>query len=141
MKDHLIPHISRLESAKKMFDALVELFESENTSRMLTLRNQLRCISMTSSDTINSYLMKISQLRDHLVAIEDPVNDKELVTITLNGLPPSWEPFIQGVCARDKFPSFDKLWADSVQEESRLISRNSLQRPVDDEEQAIASHI
>ena len=84
--------------------------------------------------------MKISQLRDHLAAIEDPVNDKELVTITLNGLPTSWEPFIQGVCARDKLPSFDKLWADCVQEESRLISRNNLQRPVDNVEQALASH-
>ena len=140
VKDHLIPHISRLESAKKMFDALVELFESKNSSRMLTLRNQLRCISMSSSDSINSYLMKISQYRDHLAAIEDPVNDKELVTITLNGLPTFWEPFIQGVCARDKLPSFDKLWADDVQEESRLISRNILQRPIENEDQALAAH-
>ena len=44
VKDHLIPHIARLETTKKMFDALVELFESKNTSRMLTLRNQLRSI-------------------------------------------------------------------------------------------------
>lgn len=137
VKYHLIPHISRLESAKKMFDTLIELFESKNSSRMLTLRNQLHCISMSSSDTINSYLMKISQLRDHLVAIEDPVNDKELVSITLNGLPTSWDPFIQGVCARDKLPSFDKLWADYVHEESRLISRNNLRRPVDNLEQPL----
>jgi len=129
VKDHLIPHIARLESAKKMFDALVELFESKNNSRMLT-----------SSNTITSYLMKVSQLRDQLVVIEDLVNDKELVTITLNGLPPSWEPFIQGVCDRDKFPKFDKLWVDCVQEETGLISKNSLQRPIDDEEQALASH-
>ena len=123
-----------------MFDALIDLFESKNSSRMLTLRNQLRCISMSSSDTINSYLMKIFQLRDHLTTIEDPINDKELVTITLNGLPTSWEPFIQGVCVRDKLPSFDKLWANCVQEESRLISRNNLQRLVDNGEQALAAH-
>ena len=103
MKDHLIPHIARLEYAKKMFDALVELFESKNTSRMLTLRNQLRYMSMIGSNKITSYLMKVSQLRDQLAAIEDPINDKELVTITLNGLPSSWEPFIQGVCARLNF--------------------------------------
>jgi len=117
-----------------VFDALVELFESKNTSRMLTLRNKLCSINMTSSDTITSYLMQVSRLKDQLAAIEDPVNDKELVTITLNGLPSSWEPFIQGICARDKLPKFDKLWVDYVQEESRLVSRNSWQRPIDEEE-------
>ena len=37
VKDHLIPHISEQDSAKKMFDALVNLFESNNTSRRLAL--------------------------------------------------------------------------------------------------------
>jgi len=41
VKDHLIPHISELDTAKKMYDALVGLFESNNTSRKLSLRHQL----------------------------------------------------------------------------------------------------
>ena len=46
VKDHFIPHISNLDMAKKMYDALVGLFESNNTSRKLALRHQLRSIMM-----------------------------------------------------------------------------------------------
>ena len=37
VKDHLIPHIYEQETAKKMFDALVRLFESNNISRRIFL--------------------------------------------------------------------------------------------------------
>ena len=42
VKDHLIPQIARLRLVKKMFDHLVSLFESNNTSRKLALRHKLR---------------------------------------------------------------------------------------------------
>jgi hypothetical protein len=47
IKYHLIPHIVELKTSKEMFDALVGLFESKNTSKKLALRNQLYCIMMT----------------------------------------------------------------------------------------------
>ena len=52
VKDHLIPHISELDTTKKMFDALVGLFEGNNTSRKLALRHQLQSIMMNRSDTV-----------------------------------------------------------------------------------------
>ena len=64
---------------------------------------------MTSEDTVTSYLMKIYQVSDHLETIEDLVKNIELINIVLKGFPPSWESFIQGVCAREKLPKFDKL--------------------------------
>ena len=85
VKDHLIPHISGLQSAKKMFDGLVGLFETNNTSRRLALRHQLQISSMSRTDTVATYFMKISQLRDQLKTIGDEVTDDELVTIALNG--------------------------------------------------------
>jgi len=47
VKDNLISHIAENKTAKEMFDALVGLFESKNTSRKLALRHQLRSIMMT----------------------------------------------------------------------------------------------
>jgi hypothetical protein len=41
VREHLIPHIAELKTAKKMYNALVKLFESKNISRKLALRNQL----------------------------------------------------------------------------------------------------
>ena len=123
IKDHLIPNVSELKTAKEMFDALTRLYESKNTGRKLTLRHQLGNVTINKSETIANFFTRISQIKDQLAAIGDPVEDVELVTTTLNGFPPSWDPFVQGICARRKLPKFDKLWVDCSQEESRLISK------------------
>jgi len=60
VRNHLIPHIVELKTAKEMFDAFVGLFESKNTSKKLALRNQLRCIMMSKSDLVATYYMKVS---------------------------------------------------------------------------------
>jgi hypothetical protein len=60
IKDHLIPHISEKKMAKEMFDALVSLYQSENINRKMILRNKLRSIEMTRSDSVTSYLMKVT---------------------------------------------------------------------------------
>ena len=68
MKDNLISHIAENKTAKEMFDALVGLFESKNTNRKLALRNQLRCIMMTNSDSVGTYFMSLlveRSWRDH----------------------------------------------------------------------------
>ena len=140
VKDHLIPHISEQETAKKMFDGLVGLFETSNTSRRLALRHQLQSTSMSRTDTVATYFMKISQLRDQLKAIGDTVTDDELVTIALNGFASSWDPFVQGICSKDVLPKFEQLWNHGVQEEARLLSKQSLQRPPEDGTQALASN-
>jgi hypothetical protein len=87
VKDHLIPHISEKKSAKEMYDALVGLYQSENTGRKLHLKHQLQVVEMSSSDTIVSYLMRITQIRDQLAAISETVEDVELVNVALRGLP------------------------------------------------------
>jgi hypothetical protein len=108
-------------------------------ARKLTLRHQLRNVMMNKSETVSNYFMRILQIKDQLAAIGDSVDDAELVTTTLNGFPSSWDPFVQGICARSKFPKFDKLWTDCTQEESRLISKS--QKTNDEENQALVAHV
>jgi hypothetical protein len=86
---------------------------------------------MNKSETIANFFTRISQIKDQLTAIGDPVEDVELLTTTLNGFPPSWDPFVQGICARKKLPKFGKIWANFSKEESRLMSKK---QKVDDEE-------
>ena len=78
---------------------------------------------MENLESVTSYLMRVSQIRDQLATLGDVISDKELVTTTLNGFPTFWIPFVQGVCARSKLPKFDKLWADCTHEEYRLAER------------------
>ena len=42
---------------------------------------------------------------------------------TLNGLPRSWDSFIQGICDRKKLVKFSRLWEECSQEEARIVAR------------------
>jgi hypothetical protein len=81
--------------------------------------------------------MRVSQIRDHLVAIGDVISEKELVTTNLNGFPTFWVPFVQGVCARSKLPKFDKLWEDCTHKESRFIDQQK--KLIANEEEALTT--
>jgi len=89
MKDHLIPNIFVKTSTKDMYDALIGLYQNGNTCMKLHLKHQLQVVNMSSDDTILNYLMNITQIQDHLVVINDNVEDDELVTVALIGLPRS----------------------------------------------------
>jgi hypothetical protein len=60
VKDHLIPYISNLDSSKKMYDALTNLFAVKNIGQVMSLKNELRDTKMTKDDTVASYFVRIS---------------------------------------------------------------------------------
>ena len=52
---------------------------------------------MKNSESISSYLMRVSHIRDKLSTIGDVISDKDLVNTTLNGFPTFWIPFVDCV--------------------------------------------
>jgi hypothetical protein len=74
-------------TTKEMFDALVSLYQSQNINRKMILWNKLRSIGMTRLDTITSYLMKITQIRDQLATVGEKVENAKFVNMALNGFP------------------------------------------------------
>jgi hypothetical protein len=40
-KHHLIPYISHLDSSKKMYDALINIFSVKNIGQVMSLKNEL----------------------------------------------------------------------------------------------------
>ena len=87
IKDHLISYISHLDSSKKMYDALTNIFSVRNIEQVMSLKNELRDMEMNDDDNMKSYFIRISQLRDQLQDIEEIISEKELVNIVINGLP------------------------------------------------------
>ena len=68
----------------------------------MTLRKQLKNVKIQNAETIQSYFMRVSQIKEQLEVVEEEVGNVEVVINTLNGLPISWDSFIQGMCARRK---------------------------------------
>jgi hypothetical protein len=123
IKDHLIPYISHIDSSKKMYDALTNLFSVRNIGQVMSLKNELCDMKMNDHDSITSYFMRISQLIDQLQAIEEIVSEKEFVNIVLNGLPKTWDAFSASMNTRKEYPTFEELWTSCAQEESRISEK------------------
>lgn len=123
VSNHIVPVISKYDIAYRMFKSLEDMYEINNTSRALTLKRQLHHVKMNKGETITSYFMRITELRDQLSTIGHLIDNKELMLMAPNGLPTSWESFIQGISTRSKLPKFDRLKTDCIQEEYRLITR------------------
>ena len=90
---------------------------------------------MEKSKNVQVYLSRFSYIKDKLHAIGDKVEELKVVMTTLNGLPRSWESFIQGVCSIRKMPKFSKLWEDCIQEEAIIVVRD--EKLGSNEEQAL----
>jgi hypothetical protein len=60
IKYHLIPYISHLDSSKKMYDALMNLFTVRNIGQVMSLKNELHDMKMNDDDSITSYFVRIS---------------------------------------------------------------------------------
>ena len=102
-----------------MYEALRNLFENENPSRIIALKDQLRQCKFKRDDSISTFFVKLSQIRDQLAAIGETIPDREMVLTAMDGLPSDWAPYVKGACARGKLPSFDEFWVECIQEETR----------------------
>jgi putative lipoic acid-binding regulatory protein len=134
VKDHLMPYISHLDSSKKMYNALTNLFSVRNIGQVMSLKNELRDMKMNDDDSITSHFVRITRLRDQLQAIEEIISEKELVNIVLNGLPKTWDAFAASMNTRKEYPTFEELWTCCAQEESRINAKEKSQKK--DDEQA-----
>ena len=66
-----------------------------------------------------SYLTKITQVRDELAAVGEVIGNAEMVRSDLNGVTQQWTVFVQTIIGRENMPTWDRLWDDLTQEETR----------------------
>ena len=71
---------------------------------------------------MDSYFIRVAEIRDQLGNAGEEIPEKELSIYILSGLLNTWESFVQSVTGRDNLPKYDRLWADCVEEESRLMA-------------------
>ena len=60
----------------------------------MTLRKHLKNVKIQNVETIQSYFTRVSEIKELHEAIEQEVDNTEVVITTLNGLPRSWDSFI-----------------------------------------------
>lgn len=83
LKDHLIPHLAEKTTAKEMWDTLKGLYEAKNENRIMTLKDKLHATKMVKGEDVASYLIRVAQVKDELVVVDEVIADLELVWIAL----------------------------------------------------------
>ena len=93
IKDNLVPFIANIDHAQEMYEALSKLFTIKNIGQVANSKNELRTTKLTQEDKVASFFVKISRIRDDILAIYEIILDKELVITALLNFPSSWGAF------------------------------------------------
>jgi hypothetical protein len=64
---------------------LIKLYQSGNQNKEIVLREKLKSTKISKTDTVASYLTRISQVHDELTTVGEVIKDDELVRTTLCG--------------------------------------------------------
>ena len=59
IKNHIVPHISKLDTTNKMWDAILNLYQNATTNWKLILREMLKNTWMHKGEDVTSYLTEI----------------------------------------------------------------------------------
>ena len=100
IKDHLIPQVLCKDTPKEMFASLSGTYERTNVNQKANLRAQLEITKVSKGEPIQEYFTRVSQFKEQIKAIEDKIDEDELVMTALNGLTRPWDSYIQIICAR-----------------------------------------
>jgi hypothetical protein len=121
----IIPHLTGKAYAYEMCASLCKLYESSNENRKLVLHDRLRGIHMLEDESVTSCLGRYTQIRDELVAVEEVVDPNSMVRTTLDNVTKPWSPFVCDIVAKEVMPTWERMWDDFVQEETRLVAEAS----------------
>eukprot|EP00253_Pinus_taeda_P019110 PITA_19110 len=134
MRDHIVSSLHGNATPYLMWKALTDLFQSKSCHRKLAFKDKLRNIKCEKGDSMPKYLTKFTQCRDELGSVGVTIDDEDLVSLALLGLPKSWNSYQDSVNGREKFPGWERLWSDLVQEEIRQNTRDGSSSNAPDEE-------
>jgi hypothetical protein len=74
---------------------------------------------------INDYSTKVKNLADALTSIGAPIDDENLVAVTLNGFGKYYSQFCTLIAIRETFLDFQDLITLLINEKMRIISTSS----------------
>lgn len=123
IKDFLISYVSKLDTAKAIYDKLVELFSVSTEGEVISLTQEFCKLKMSEEDGIASFSMRISEIRDQLQELVEVMSDREMTIMVLNALPEEWGNFTSSLHGKKETTPFEDLWSLCKIEETKLNAK------------------
>jgi hypothetical protein len=74
---------------------------------------------------ISDYSTKVKNLADVLASIGTPIDDEDLVVVTLNGFGKDYSEFRISIAVQETFPDFQDLITLLISENMRMVNTSS----------------
>jgi hypothetical protein len=120
----MIVHIQDLKSLKQAWVTLVKMYNTNTQARKMQLKQELHNLQKNKMN-ISDYSTKVKNLVDALASIGAPVDDENLVAVTLNELRKDYNQFRTSIVVRKTFPNFQDVITLLISEEMRIIGTSS----------------
>ena len=91
VKDHVLPFIRNMETARKMWEALESLHRSKSRARVNQLRREMAQLKKGLKEPVAKYISRAEGIRDQLLAAGDTLDTTDIISTVLNGLPSSYD--------------------------------------------------
>ena len=63
-----------------MYDKLVHMFKANNANQVLFFKDQLKNLKKGSDESVQSYFLKLTEIKNNLLAIGETIADREMVS-------------------------------------------------------------
>ncbi len=94
--DSMIMHIQDAKSPKQAWDTLVKMYNINTQTHKMQLKQKLHNLQKNKMN-INDYSIKVKNLANVLTSIGTPIDDEDLVAVTLNGLGKYYSQFCTSI--------------------------------------------
>jgi len=100
------------------------MYNTNTQAYKMQLKQELHNLQKNKMN-ISDYSTKVKNLADVLAFIGAPIDDEDLMAITLNGLGKDYSQFCTSITIRETFPNFQDLITLLISEDMRIISISS----------------
>ena len=94
-KDHFLPSIKGLETARAVWDRLESIHQAMSRAKVIAVRRQLAGLKKSSKESVSRYISRAETLRDQLLAAGGTLDSLDLITSILAGLPKEYDTSVQ----------------------------------------------
>ncbi len=102
----------------------MKMYNTNTQTHKMQLKQELHNLQKNKVN-INDYFTKVKNFTDALAFIRAPINDEDLVTVTLNGLGKDYSQFRTSIAVWETFPNFQDLMALLINEEMRIVGTSN----------------
>ena len=106
----LVAYISEVGISKEMYDKLVHMLKANYANRVLFFKNQLKNLKKGRDESVQSYFLKLTEIKNNLLAIGETIADREMVLTALGGLSFEWHVFNTTILNNNVIPNFDEYY-------------------------------